>query len=67
MRKIEEETNIPIHELLRMLRVDLGMSLHQIADYLDVSYLTARRFVEKVGIYSTKLVFYNKKGKEVKP
>lgn len=65
MKKLEKEYEIPIHELLRILRVDQGMSYRQMAEYLGITYRTARKFVYKVGIYSTKLVFYDRKGKEV--
>lgn len=67
MEELEKEYGIPIHELLRILRVDKDMSHQQIADELGVAYVTAIRLLKRVGIYSRKLVFYEKNGKEVNP
>lgn len=67
MKEIEKEFDIPIHELLRILRVDKDMSYQQIADTLGISYRTAIKYLYNMGIYSRKLVFYDRYGKEVNP
>ncbi len=52
---IEEEHHLQIEELLRRLYVDEGLSIQELATRINVTYLTAHRWLKKAGIYSHKL------------
>lgn len=67
MRLIEEKFDMPIHEMLRYMRVDKNMSLEKISKILEIERRTLMVYLDRMGIYSKKLVFYDKYGKEVKP
>lgn len=55
MTSIESREGDLLEETLRKKFVDENKSTQQIADDLQVSYLTAYRWLQKAGIYSRKL------------
>lgn len=65
MKELEKEFELPIHELLRILRVDYDMSMTEMAEYLGIQRRSVQSMLLRVGIYSKKLVVFDRYGKEV--
>lgn len=55
MKSIETKLGDDIEEILRKKYVDENKSTKQIANELNISYVTAFRWIQKAGIYSRKL------------
>ena len=55
MLEIESKHSVSIEELMRTLYVDQELSIQGIADTLGITYVVARKWLKKAGIYSGRL------------
>ena len=62
MLDIENKKQQNIEELLRMMYVDQNMNIYDICEELDISYVTALKWLKQAGIYSRMLSSLIKEG-----
>ena len=55
MKAIEQTHGGDIEEIMRVLYVEHEMTIYELAQHLNISYLTAQRWLKRAGIYSKRI------------